>query len=90
VALGAWGGAARRIPATSPAVLAGGAAGEGLGVSGNRLGGLLTAKRRPAAGCGGGRRRPTLGALLRRAGSLARATSKGEVMGSPRGGRGIT
>jgi hypothetical protein len=71
VVQGQGGGAAGRIPATSPAALAGEAAGEGLGVAGNRLGCLLTAERRPAVGCGGGWRRPPLRALLRRAGGSA-------------------
>jgi hypothetical protein len=63
VVQGQGGGAAGRIPATSPAALAGEVAGEGLVVAGNRLGCLLTAERQSAVGCGGGRRRPPLGAL---------------------------
>jgi hypothetical protein len=75
VVQGQGGGAARRIPATSPATLTGEVAGEGLVVVGNRLGCLLTAERQPAVGCGGGWWRRPLGALLRRACSSAWPTS---------------
>jgi hypothetical protein len=75
VVQGQGGGAASRIPATSPAALAGEVAGEGLVVVGNRLGCLLMVERQPAVGCGGGRRQRLLGALLRRACNSAWPTS---------------
>jgi hypothetical protein len=57
---GARGGAACRIPATSPAGSAGETAWEGPGVERKRLGGLLTSEGRPAVG--DGRRSGTAGA----------------------------
>jgi hypothetical protein len=53
VALGAWGGAARRILARPAAGMAGGAAGEGLGTVGNRFRCLLAAERWPEGMDGG-------------------------------------
>jgi hypothetical protein len=52
-------------PATSPAVLAGEAAGEGLGSTRVRFGCLLAVERRLATTVGGAGRRAPLGALLR-------------------------
>jgi hypothetical protein len=54
--LGQGGGAAGRIPASSPVVLAGKVAGEGLGFTRARFGHLLAAGRWPE-GLGGGVRR---------------------------------
>jgi hypothetical protein len=73
---GARGGAACRIPATSPAGSAGEAAREGPGVERKQLGGLLTSERRPAVGDGGRRRRRPREKPLRRAGGLSRPTSE--------------
>jgi hypothetical protein len=53
-----------------------GVVGEAPGVAGNRLGCLLAAETVQAGGHIGGRRRRPLEVLLRRAGSLARATSE--------------
>jgi hypothetical protein len=75
VVLGLRGGAAGRNPATSPAVLAGEAVGEGLGSTRVRFGCLLAVERGPATPVGGAGRWAPLGALLRRAGSRAWATS---------------
>jgi hypothetical protein len=87
VALGAQGGAASRNPASSPAFLAREAAGDGLGFTGARSGCLFAAGPVPAGGHDGGRWRAPLKVLLRRAGSLSRATSE---RGSPREGRSST
>jgi hypothetical protein len=76
------GGAAGQNPATSPAVLAGEAAGEGLGFTRARFGCLLEAKRRPAATVGGAGRRAPLGLRFRRTGGSVWPTSRG--MGSIR------
>jgi hypothetical protein len=57
VVLGAWGGTADRNPATSPAVLAGGAAREELGVARARFACLVETERRPESTSGGVRRR---------------------------------
>jgi hypothetical protein len=81
------GGAAGRIPATSPAASVGEVGGVGLVIAGNRLGCLLTAERQPAVGCGGDRRQPPLGALLRRACSSSWPTSGRGSLASARGRR---
>jgi hypothetical protein len=61
--LGQRGGVARRIPVSSPAVLVGEAAGEGLGFTRARFVCLHVAGRGPAGGHMGGRRRRPLEAL---------------------------
>jgi hypothetical protein len=73
---GARGGAAYRIPATSPAGSAGEAAREGPTVERKQLGGLLTSERRPAVGNGGRRRRRPREKPLRRAGSSGSSTGE--------------
>jgi hypothetical protein len=76
VVQGAWGGAAGRIPATSPAALAEEVAGEGLGVTGERCV-CLHAVGRGLAGMGGGVRwRPPRERLLRRTGGPPWTTNK--------------
>jgi hypothetical protein len=72
---GVEGGAAGRIPATSPAGSAGEVAREGPGVERKWLGGLLTSEGRPAVGDGGRRRWQTQEKPLRRAGGSGRTTS---------------
>jgi hypothetical protein len=75
--LGQGGGAAGRNPATSPTVLVGEAAGEGLGFTRARFGCLLAAESRPLATFGGAGRRVPLGLRFRRTGGSARPTSRG-------------
>jgi hypothetical protein len=84
---GAWGGAAGRIPATSPTALVGEVAGEGLGVTREQFVCLHAEGRGPAGGHGGDRWRRPLEWLLRRAGGSAWPTSEGGTYVGARGRR---